>query len=595
MQSTDNSQENKVNKVDKSVRNTQLVDINKQVNKKTTAKNSKNTHNKPSRHKGKTNKMKLSMLRYKITVLFVVLTIFLLVTVIFYESKTDNYKIYVAGNVTEFQSAEETGVLNVQLSVLKGLDCYVYDNEIENKTTVVTPNNKFYIIDYITKTITETETLETIEANFVGENLDDVIISLDNLKKMGGFEIITDRNTKAINIVDMQEYTVSEKLNKQSQYNYFNTELIERYFDYILQNPDLQSVDSIIAVNEGLDQTFYENITEITKPNDFIVLVNKFNALSSVYAPIDLIDGGDGKMLRQSAYKAFDDVARALGKEGRSLYIISAYRSYDRQKTLYDGYVKTDGQEYADKSSARPGCSEHQTGLAMDILHTTNIASSLTEAKFENTYEYRWLVENAYKYGLILRYPEGCEDITGYMYEPWHWRYVGEDVATFMKENDIQTLEEFHAYRGSSEDKFPDLTKRADKAEAFVQTFKLDEKKFDILAYEIDGVNYYNLEDISLEVNDTKFKFKVIYEEENGIINILKGFGSGLTKNIAEITDEFRPYRVSEIEVYVDNFEQSTLYQQYMIDDEYYMSLVDINNLLGFNIKWFSNGNYFEF
>lgn len=364
MQNSDNRQKNKVNA---STANTQRAENNKQIQKRTSSQGSKKVNKNLNRHRDTTKKMKLSMLRYKITVLFVVLTILLFVTVIFYERKAENYKIYVAGKVTEYVSDNNDNLEKVQLSVLKGLDCFVYDNEIENKTTVVTPNNNFYVIDYITKTITETKTLETIKADFLGKSIDDVIISLEELQKMGGFEVVTDQNKKVINIADMQEYTVSEKLIKQEKYSYFNPELIERYFNYMLQNPDLQGVDAIIEVNEGLDQPFYENIQEITKPNEYAILVNKYNALSSVYAPIDLVDGGNGKLLRQSAYKAFNDVSRELSKKGKNLYVISAYRSYDRQKTLYNGYVKTDGQEYADISSARPGCSEHQTGLAMDV------------------------------------------------------------------------------------------------------------------------------------------------------------------------------------------------------------------------------------
>lgn len=174
------------------------------------------------------------------------------------------------------------------------------------------------------------------------------------------------------------------------------------------------------------------------------VLVNKYNTLSSSYVPSNLVSMGNGQKLRKEAQKAFKDVNKELKKQNKKIYLISTYRSFDRQKTLYNGYLKNNGKEYAEKTSAKAGMSEHQTGLAMDVLNKSSVNGSLTNSKFEKTSEYKWLVNNGYKYGLILRYPKGSESITGYKFEPWHWRYVGVDIATYMKENNIDTLEEFY-------------------------------------------------------------------------------------------------------------------------------------------------------
>ncbi len=561
------------------------VEINK-TNKKKNIK---------QRSKPINKSMKLSILKYKITFLFVVLTLILIGITLVYENNNSAFQVYLNNQQTEYVSSTADGVQQIQLGVVKALDSFTYDNESEQKTTIILPNNNYYIIDYVTKTVTDMETLEKVNAQVLGTSVDDVIVSLTTLQEMGGFVVKTDSQNKIVSIVDEVEYSVSEKLIKQEKYSYFNPELIEEYFTFMLENPDLQGVDSIIAVNEGLYRPFYEDTTVIDNPSDISALVNKYFSLPSVYEPVDLVDKGDGKSLRQSAYRAFNEVVRELNKSGKNLYLMSAYRGYNRQEYLYNKYVKEDGQEYADISSARPGFSEHQTGLSMDVLHVSNVASSLTEANFQDSKEYEWMVENAYKYGLILRYPKGMEEITGYMYEPWHWRYVGEDVATFMKENEIETLEEFHALRGASTEKFPELSQRTDKGEAFTQSFMLEENTIDILTYEINGINYYNLEDIAKFTNETKYQYKVVFEENNARVNLIKSVGAGIGKNYAEYTEKYRPFKVSELEVLVDNFTVETVYSQYIIDDELYISLVDLNSILGFTIEWNYAENRFDF
>jgi D-alanyl-D-alanine carboxypeptidase len=119
----------------------------------------------------------------------------------------------------------------------------------------------------------------------------------------------------------------------------------------------------------------------------------------------------------------------------------SGYRSYDYQVGLYNGYVKSQGQATADTQSARPGYSEHQTGLAVDIEPASKKCE--LDACFADTPEGKWLVANAYKYGFILRYTQDKTAVTGYAYEPWHFRYVGTPLATEMHNQNVATLEEF--------------------------------------------------------------------------------------------------------------------------------------------------------
>ena len=116
---------------------------------------------------------------------------------------------------------------------------------------------------------------------------------------------------------------------------------------------------------------------------------------------------------------------------------MSTYRSYEYQVDLYNRYVKTDGKEAADTYSGRPGNSEHQTGLAMDIANKNGFIS-------KGDKEYDWLVNNSYKYGFILRYPKGSETITGYMYEEWHYRYLGKEAAKEIKNTGL-TYDEYMA------------------------------------------------------------------------------------------------------------------------------------------------------
>ena len=155
-----------------------------------------------------------------------------------------------------------------------------------------------------------------------------------------------------------------------------------------------------------------------------ILIVNKTYALPSTYSPdVD-----------SEANAALAKMFQAAKAEGISLTVVSGYRSYERQNTLYNNYVARDGVEAADTYSARPGHSEHQTGLAFDL-------NSLEES-FGETKEGIWLREHCWEYGFIIRYPKGKEDITGYMYEPWHVRYLGEAVAKSVFESGL-CLEEY--------------------------------------------------------------------------------------------------------------------------------------------------------
>ncbi len=157
-----------------------------------------------------------------------------------------------------------------------------------------------------------------------------------------------------------------------------------------------------------------------------ILIANKTYALPSTYNP-----GG----LRSEFMTAFNKMKEAAKNDGVTITIISGYRSYSYQKALYDGYVKTYGKAMTDTFSARPGNSEHQSGLAADL--------NRIDDNFGNTKEGKWLDLNASKYGFILRYPKGKQSITGYKYEPWHFRYIGDEAANLYQNGEWTTLEEY--------------------------------------------------------------------------------------------------------------------------------------------------------
>ncbi len=236
----------------------------------------------------------------------------------------------------------------------------------------------------------------------------------------------------ALSTVGYLTYTKSENQTPQN-----NTQL----------NPQKDSED--IELQKST-KDFNKTRFSITDPDSIWVVVNKNRPLPDGYEPSDLIvpsvrlrlDSTNQQMkFRRAASGALQEMFTAADRAGVTLVFGSGYRSAALQKQFYDNYVAQDGQAAADRYSARPGTSEHQTGLSFDA---TNIRGEChLETCFKNTPEGKWLAQNAYKYGFIIRYPDGKEAVTGYQYEPWHMRYVGKELAAEMSRQNIVTLEEF--------------------------------------------------------------------------------------------------------------------------------------------------------
>lgn len=228
---------------------------------------------------------------------------------------------------------------------------------------------------------------------------------------------------------------------------YFITNNLDRYIKYYNNHKDDKIGHIVSIVNVCADEDYYDKDTvkktDISKKE--LMLVNKFNYLDENYAPDDIVKVsmqfayGDNE-IKKEVYEKFRSMYNDAKKEGLYLIITSSYRDYNFQKELWDSYANQKGDEWADSVSARAGYSEHQTGYTLDIVtYKANMSS------FEKTDEFKWLQDNAYKYGFILRYPKDKEDITGYSYESWHYRYVGKDVATKIKKLGI-TFDEYYAY-----------------------------------------------------------------------------------------------------------------------------------------------------
>ena len=237
-------------------------------------------------------------------------------------------------------------------------------------------------------------------------------------------------NPKLINLIN-------EKFYKKNNY--------KRYYNYLIKHNDLSTKEIISMVNCNRDFNFYSTNYKSDLNKGILMIANKYYTLDN-FEPKNLVNitseyGGNNFYIQDIAFENYKKMYNDIKKENLKIIIKSAYRSYQYQNKIYNNYVKKDGKTLADTYSSRPGFSDHQTGLAIDI--GTNTTINLED--FENTLEYKWMIKNAHKYGFILRYPKNKENLTGYMFESWHYRYVGTNVATYIKNHDL-TFDEYYEY-----------------------------------------------------------------------------------------------------------------------------------------------------
>lgn len=304
---------------------------------------------------------------------------------------------------------------------------------------------------------------EYLDINYVEE--DNFINNINKLLDLGyknkDINTFYEKVPKSIDVITSNKY--DKNIINYISLNYFKEENLDRYikYDFI----DTKSVydttilkekynyeDTVTYVNAYLDKDYYTNDIPLSKEeaSKLDVIVNKYYKLDKDYEPEDLtiinskFASGTQKLRKEAAGK-FEEMASDMLKENLKIYAGSTYRSYSYQEGLYNRYVKKDGFKEAETYSARAGYSEHQLGLAVDIVNGKwNYLS-------EGDKEYTWLVNNSYKYGFILRYPHESEYITGYVFEDWHFRYLGIDLATKVHESKL-TYDEYIA-RGMLKEK----------------------------------------------------------------------------------------------------------------------------------------------
>ena len=267
------------------------------------------------------------------------------------------------------------------------------------------------------------------------------------LKKIGykitEIKIIETSSKENINYILNNEY--NDQIDDIMNEKYYIDKNLERYVEYQKENKNKELKEIVSIVNVGRDNNYYTNTKKTDTLKKELMLVNKYYYLDETYEPEKVMTissryaYSDNKT-SEEALEKYKKMFAENKKAGVELIISSAYRTYKEQEEVYNDYKKKKGEEYANKYAAKPGYSEHQTGYAFDILTT-----GARTTTFETTKEYEWLQENAYKYGFILRYPKGKENITGYDYESWHYRYVGEKTAKIIHDEDI-TFEEYYAY-----------------------------------------------------------------------------------------------------------------------------------------------------
>lgn len=223
----------------------------------------------------------------------------------------------------------------------------------------------------------------------------------------------------------------------------FDYNKYKRYVSYQEKHNDLKLDDIVTRVELNLDKDYYEDTKKIKNPDDIIVLVNKYRYLDENYEPKDLVDMDDEfannsdnqKRLRKEPYIWFKKMVKDAKKVGISFYAESAFRTYNYQEIIYNSYLSVYGRANTDAVAARPGHSEHQTGLTVDLANIWTLKEGMEE--------YEWVKKNAHKYGYIIRYEPDKEDITGYGAESWHIRYVGKDIATYIYKHNI-TFDEYY-------------------------------------------------------------------------------------------------------------------------------------------------------
>lgn len=303
----------------------------------------------------------------------------------------------------------------------------------KNKTL----NAAFESKDYNEKNLDRYQKIKYQEHEHLISNINELI-----KKGYSDYEIsmiVTHGNDKAVG-----DFAKREKVRYLEEFysiSYARVENYDRYLKYMDEEREDEET-TVLHVNLNLDIPDYEQAVEVVKFSTDM-FVNKHHYLDKDFKVDDLVTvdskytvGNEKIQANREAYNAFVSMLKDGEKEDMHFLINSCYRSYEDQEETWNTYKGLYGDNYVLKYVAKPGFSEHQTGLGFDIASTTSNV-------FVDSKESKWLFDNAYKYGFIYRYPKGLESITGYNYESWHYRYVGKKIAKYIEDHNI-TFDEYY-------------------------------------------------------------------------------------------------------------------------------------------------------
>lgn len=309
------------------------------------------------------------------------------------------------------------------------------------------------------------------------------------------------------------------ELSQCTGWKFYKNENTERYINYRLIHPDY-TLDAIITyVNIGLDRLFYSDPVEIQDPYRVDVLVNKYRLLSPDFVPNRLetiskpYSYGTQK-LTHDARLAFEKLCAAAKASGYPIWAVSSYRDYRKQAEVYDSFLNPNDPASAaarDLIAARPGFSEHQTGLAVDF---SRVDASVMSAEVN-----KWMGKNAHKYGFIIRYPAGKEDVTGVTNEPWHLRYLGTKLATAVYNSGL-TYDEYYVREIDMTAGSTDTTAIGVTASSQIT---VNGTPYLLSVYRVLGDTYYRLRDIAVILNGTPASFDLAWDNDAKRIELLQG------------------------------------------------------------------------
>ena len=381
----------------------------------------------------------------------------------------------------------------------------------------------------------------------------------------------TEEQTEALSAQYAQE------LSDYTGLAYYWGENAARYINFKIMFPDCSWETIITDVNIGLDNPYYTDATEIENPDSVDVLVNKYHYLASNFVPDELEQISSAycfktEMLTHDARVAFEKMCADARSLGYTLYATSSYRSYSRQVYLYNNYG------IPDITTARPGHSEHQTGLAVDVIHSA-VASNSALSQSD---VYKWYAENACNYGFIIRYEDRWGFLTGYDGEPWHLRYLGAELATAVKNSGLSYDEYYTRYigipeklDGEGEDDIIGIT-----SEAFVT---VEGRSYSLSAFQALDDTYFKLRDVAILLIDTPFEFDVTWDAEAKMISLLVGTPYSSDPSLTIFEQGQIMHMTAAMPPLMAANELYTL-DAFMVNGSNYYTLESLGGLLGFTV-----------